>query len=135
MTTMLRPSKSVPLSAEIARCASSSELISTKPKPFERPLNLSVMIRALTTLPCLAKCSCSFASTMEYGRFPTYNLAPILPHPPSRRACVEFLQLLGPVKNGASLAAIRVLVKPGLVGGNEVDRERTRLNPRQTHIY
>jgi hypothetical protein len=46
---------------------------------LDRPLNLSVMMRALTTDPYCEKCCWSLSSVAEYGRFPTYNFAPMLP--------------------------------------------------------
>ena len=53
LTTNSLPSTSVPLSASIA--ASPPSLISTKPKPLERPVALSLIILAEVTVPYSAK--------------------------------------------------------------------------------
>src|SRR5665213_2201331 len=50
-TVRVRPPKSLPFHISIAPCASESEDISTKPKPFERPLILSMMMLADSTDP------------------------------------------------------------------------------------
>ena len=49
---VFRPLKSAPLRASMARVASPSSSISTKPNPRERPVSRSVMTCALATLPC-----------------------------------------------------------------------------------
>jgi hypothetical protein len=60
----LRPSNWLPFNASIAACASLPELISTKPKPFERPVSLSVMILADSTVPYWEKISANLASVV-----------------------------------------------------------------------
>ena len=57
--------------ALIAVFASSSDAISTKPKPRDCPVNLSVIIRADATDPCVANKSLSCCSVVEYGKPPT----------------------------------------------------------------
>src|SRR5262245_63534694 len=71
LTVRLRPSRSVPFKAWIALWASSLELISTKPNPRDRPVNLSVITRADSTVPCAEKISCNCPSVVAYGRPPT----------------------------------------------------------------
>src|SRR5262249_19172278 len=75
----VRPPSSVPFSAWIALWASPPELISTNPKPRGRPVNLSVITLADSTVPCAANISCSWPSVTEYGRPPTYNFLPMFP--------------------------------------------------------
>src|SRR4030095_3611368 len=70
-TVRFRPSRSVPLRAWMAFWASSEEAISTKPKPRERPVNLSVITRADSTAPWAEKISWSCASVVAYGKPPT----------------------------------------------------------------
>src|SRR5262245_3371218 len=77
LTVKVRPSSSVLLSALMAFCASLPELISTKPKPRDWPLNLSVMTRADSTVPCAEKTSLNRPSVTENGKPPTYNLVPM----------------------------------------------------------
>src|SRR3990167_9144021 len=64
LTVSERPPKSLPFHISIAFCASSSEVISTKPNPLERPLILSMMITALSTAPACEKASLSSASVV-----------------------------------------------------------------------
>src|SRR5215475_7064372 len=71
LTVMLRPSNSVPFRAWIAFWASALELISTKPKPLDRPENLSMIIRADSTVPCAVKRSSSCLSVVAYDSPPT----------------------------------------------------------------
>src|SRR4051812_14013906 len=61
----------------MASAASSSEAISTKPKPLPRPVALSVMTLADVTLPALAKYSCREASVIPKGRLPMKSLLPM----------------------------------------------------------
>src|SRR6516164_6013352 len=61
----------------MALWASPPELISTKPKPRGRPVNLSMITLADSTVPCAANISCSWPSVTEYGRPPTYNFLPM----------------------------------------------------------
>src|SRR3954464_1986822 len=69
------------LSSVAAFCASSSVDISTNAKPRARPVAASRITRTDSTLPALLNSSCSSASPVVYGRFPTYSLRPILtPH-------------------------------------------------------
>src|SRR5712692_8455364 len=65
LTTSVRPSSCVPFSASIAFCASPPELISTKPKPRDCPVNLSEITFADSTVPCAAKISCNRPSVTE----------------------------------------------------------------------
>src|SRR6185295_17771084 len=64
-TVKVRPPISAPLRAVMAACASASEDISTKPKPRDWPLNLSVMIRAEATAPCFPNRSLNSCSVAE----------------------------------------------------------------------
>src|SRR6185295_10447945 len=64
-TVKVRPPISVPLRAIMAACASASEDISTKPKPRDWPVNLSVMIRAEATAPCFPNRSLNSCSVAE----------------------------------------------------------------------
>src|SRR5207344_1492188 len=69
------------LNSDAAFCASSSVDISTNAKPRARPVAASRITRTDSTLPALLNSSCSSASPVEWGRFPTYSLRPILtPH-------------------------------------------------------
>ena len=61
----------------IAACASASLPISTKPKPFERPVSRSIITFALVTEPNWPKASSRSLSRTEYGKLPTYSLLPI----------------------------------------------------------
>ncbi len=51
MTTIERPSRGWPFMAFIAAVASAEDDISTKPKPFERPVSRSIMTLAEETRP------------------------------------------------------------------------------------
>ena len=51
--------------------ASRSVDISTKPKPLERPVSLSVIILTLSTRPQAVKASCNSGSVVSNGRLPT----------------------------------------------------------------
>src|SRR6185295_4387078 len=64
-------------SSLMARWASSSVAISTNPNPRARPVAMSRMMRALSTVPARLNNSVSSASPVWYGRFPTYSLRPI----------------------------------------------------------
>jgi hypothetical protein len=55
----------------MAAAASSPEDISTKPKPFERPVSLSITIFAESTVPNLENISFSCSDVAENGRLPT----------------------------------------------------------------
>ena len=46
----------------MAACASASVPISTKPKPFERPVSRSIMTLADVTVPNCANAACSDSS-------------------------------------------------------------------------
>src|ERR1017187_2944823 len=61
----------------MAACASGSEPISTKPKPFERPVSRSIMTFAELTVPYCANACCRSSSRMLYERLPTYSLLPM----------------------------------------------------------
>jgi hypothetical protein len=71
LTTSARPSSELPLSARIAFCAPSLLVIVTNPKPRERPVSRSVMIRASITSPWAENSSVSWASVARQGRLPT----------------------------------------------------------------
>lgn len=70
-TRMGRPSSGCPLSASIAACACSRFGISTKPKPFERPVMRSATTRAEVTSPYAANAALSPSSVVAYARLPT----------------------------------------------------------------
>src|SRR2546427_1970952 len=61
----------------MALCASSSELISTKPKPRERPVARSVRIVALTHVPALENNSRRSLSDVSKDRLPTNSFLPM----------------------------------------------------------
>src|SRR5581483_3763042 len=71
LTVNVRPPSCVPFSALMAFCASSALDISTKPKPRDCPVNLSVTTFADSTVPCVANSSFNSASVVEYGIPPT----------------------------------------------------------------
>src|SRR5205085_1154430 len=81
-TTRLRSRKSRPLSISTAFVASSFVAISTKPKPRGRPVNWSVMIRTVATVPACANSSHRSSSVAWKDRLPTNNFAAI-----SRTSC------------------------------------------------
>src|ERR1700688_2299960 len=58
----------------MAAWACSLESISTKPKPFERPVSRSMMTWADWTVPCGTNRVCRSLSVVPYDRLPTYNL-------------------------------------------------------------
>src|ERR1039457_4706179 len=74
---MARPSRAWPFMPLMAACASGSEPISTKPKPFERPVSRSIMTFAELTVPYCANACCRSSSRMLYERLPTYSLLPM----------------------------------------------------------
>lgn len=74
LTARGRPMKSFPSKPVTAANASSSEDISTKPNPRLFPENLSVMIRAETTVPKSEKTVVRSASVVFQGMLPTNNL-------------------------------------------------------------
>jgi hypothetical protein len=55
----------------MAVAASSADDISTKPKPFERPVSLSITIFADSTVPNFANISFRDSEVAENGRLPT----------------------------------------------------------------
>jgi hypothetical protein len=57
--------------AAIAALASSSLGISTKPKPFELPVSLSIITLADVTSPCAEKSSCSSSPVVDELNFAT----------------------------------------------------------------
>src|SRR6266545_3297603 len=77
LTVNVRPSSWVPFRDSMAFWASLPELISTKPKPRDWPVNLSEITLADSTVPCSEKISCSRSPVTEYGKPPTYNLLPM----------------------------------------------------------
>ena len=68
---------SEPFNAVMAAFASSAVDISTKPKPRDCPVNLSVITRADSTVPCAENKLLSCDSVAAYGNPPTYNLLPL----------------------------------------------------------
>src|SRR5207253_6854206 len=77
LTVSARPPIWYWLNSVAAFCASSSVAISTKAKPRARPVAASRITRTDSTVPALLNSSCSSASPVVYGRFPTYSLRPI----------------------------------------------------------
>src|SRR3989442_1487420 len=69
-TLIWRPSRSRPLKRDTASCASSVVAISTKPKPRDRPVPLSVTTVADSTVPAAAKTSRRRSLVTENGRPP-----------------------------------------------------------------
>src|SRR5262245_65325798 len=65
-----------PFSAAIA--ASAPSLISTNPKPRDRPVSRSLMICVPTTVPCLENSTRRSSSVVPNGRLPTYKFFAIL---------------------------------------------------------
>src|SRR5215468_1141733 len=61
----------------MARCASSSEVISTKPKPRDWPEIRSRMMLTDWTAPACWNKDCKSSSRTLNGRLPTYNLVAI----------------------------------------------------------
>src|SRR5271165_1039635 len=57
----------------MAACACSPLSISTKPKPFERPVSRSMMTWADCTVPCGPNRFCRSLSVVPYDRLPTYT--------------------------------------------------------------
>src|ERR1700712_2524744 len=70
-TDIARPSTSLLLRPNIASFPSSSEAISTKPKPRERPLSLSIITLAELTVPNCAKSSFNSTSLVLKLKFET----------------------------------------------------------------
>src|SRR5262249_34687665 len=79
LTFRVRPCSSRPFRSVIAFCASAGELISTKPKPRERPVARSVMTAADSQVPTSPKRDSSSALVDEKQRLPTHSFLPI-PH-------------------------------------------------------
>src|SRR5262249_11833759 len=75
----VRPPRSVPLSAAIALSASLALVISTNPKPRERPVSRSVTSVIFSTAPCASKMFRNSASVVLWGRFPTYRFFIAIP--------------------------------------------------------
>src|SRR5262249_38716270 len=65
LTVILPPSRSSPLSAEMARSASPAVAISMKPKPRDWPENLSVITEADSTVPPWEKYSRRVSPVVE----------------------------------------------------------------------
>jgi len=72
-TLMLLPLKSVLFICSIAFFASSSFVISTNPKPFERSDNLSMIMTALWTVPIFLNNSFQSSSVVSNTKLPTYS--------------------------------------------------------------
>jgi len=68
---MARPSTSAPLSASIARWQASSDSISTKPNPRERPVSRSEITSAELTPPWALNKASKEADVVDQGRLPT----------------------------------------------------------------
>src|SRR5262249_21072169 len=79
LTFRVRPCSSRPFRSVMAFCASAGELISTKPKPRERPVARSVMTAADSQVPTSPKSDSRSALVVEKERFPTNSFLPI-PH-------------------------------------------------------
>src|SRR5438552_9738879 len=77
LTVRPRPPIWYAFNSVIARCASSSVLISTNANPRARPVAMSRITLTVSTVPARAKSSWSSVSPVSYGRFPTYNFRPI----------------------------------------------------------
>src|SRR5207244_2003643 len=76
-TFSVRPCSSRPLSSAIAFWASLAELISTKPKPRERPVSRSVMTVADVHVPACENSDSRSALVVSKDRFPTKIFLPI----------------------------------------------------------
>src|SRR5262249_44379080 len=74
---MCRPARWRALSSGIALLASLAELISTKPKPRERPLSRSFTTVADSTVPADANSDSRSAPVVEKARFPTNSFLPM----------------------------------------------------------
>src|SRR5262249_11331899 len=74
---MARPCTSLPFSSAIARSASLAELISTKPKPRERPVTRSVITAADSQGPICAKSASRSAVVVSNERLPTKIFLPM----------------------------------------------------------
>jgi hypothetical protein len=81
-TAIALPSRFWPLSLAIAFLASSSDPISTNPKPFDLPVILSLITLADTTVPAWAKNAERLASVVSHDKPPTNNLVAIYISPP-----------------------------------------------------
>jgi hypothetical protein len=81
-TATALPSRFWPFNLAIAVLASSSDAISTNPKPFDLPVILSLITLADTTDPAWAKNAERFASVVSHDRPPTNNLVAIYFSPP-----------------------------------------------------
>ena len=71
-TLNVRPSKSVPFNAAMARAASALD-ISTKPNPRGRPVSRSLISATFSTVPWFENNARTLSSVAEKGRFPTYS--------------------------------------------------------------
>src|SRR5262245_61052578 len=89
---MVRPWSSRPLSVVIAFCASAGELISTKPKPRERPVSRSVITAADSQWPHSANSASRSAFVVLKDRLPTKIFLPMLHSRPSW-ACWYFVSV------------------------------------------
>src|SRR5213593_3426271 len=94
LTLMFLPRRSLPLSSAMARCASSSEPISTKPKPRERPVIRSLITEAISHAPAFENVSFRSSSEVSKERLPTKSFRPMSP---SDRADVSGGRALLPI--------------------------------------
>src|SRR2546425_2490290 len=74
---MFLPRSSRPLSSAMAFCASSSEPISTKPNPRERPESRSLMTEAIEQAPAFENASFRSSSVVSKERLPTNSFRPM----------------------------------------------------------
>src|SRR5206468_9195424 len=77
LTFSLRPCSSWPFSSAIARSASLAELISTKPKPRDRPVARSVITAADSQVPACEKSASRSALVVSKERLPTNSFLPM----------------------------------------------------------
>src|SRR3989442_289761 len=74
---MFLPRSSRPLSSAMAFCASSSEPISTKPNPRERPVSRSLMTEAIEQARACENASFRSSSVVSKERLPTNSFRPM----------------------------------------------------------
>jgi hypothetical protein len=80
-TVIVRSMNVVPFMEVIALAASSSDAISTKPKPLDLPFVWSTISVADVTSPIFENASRKSSSWVLYDKFPTYNFFAMLPPP------------------------------------------------------
>lgn len=95
-TVRARSPSSFPLNMLMAFSASDCVLISTKAKPLDRPVSLSVIKEMDFTDPAWEKRDCRSPSPVEYDKLPTYSLLSMLTCPdPLDLGVGRFPRLLG----------------------------------------